>query len=95
MGNSAIDSSLSGRRSLQEALADYEQRRNEAALPLYEFNCQMATLEPPPPEMQRIFNALRGNQVEINRYIATIAGTISPAEFFAPENIARIMNGAK
>jgi hypothetical protein len=33
----------------QEAFADYEQRRNEMVLPLYELNCQIATLEPPPP----------------------------------------------
>ncbi|MBV9229893.1 MAG: NAD(P)/FAD-dependent oxidoreductase [Chloroflexi bacterium] len=90
----AVDSGLSGRRPLKEALADYEQRRNEVALPLYELNCQMATLEPPPPEMQALFNALRGNQVETDRYIATMGGTISPAEFFAPENIARIMSGS-
>ena len=43
----AIDSGLSGRHPLQEALADYEQQRNESAMPLYEFNCQMARLEPP------------------------------------------------
>lgn len=89
----AIDSGLTGRRPLQEALADYEQRRNKTALPLYELNCQMATLEPPPPEMQPLFSALRSNPVEANRYMATLAGTVSPAEFFAPENMARIMNG--
>jgi 2-polyprenyl-6-methoxyphenol hydroxylase-like FAD-dependent oxidoreductase len=87
----AIDSGLAGRRPLQEALADYEQRRNEAAQPLYEINCQMAMLEPPSLEMQHLFHALRSNQVETSRYLAVLAGTISPAEFFAPENIARIM----
>ena len=78
----AIDSGLAGRRPLQEALADYEQRRNEMVLPLYELNCQMATLEPPPPDMQPLFSALRGNLVEVGRYMATIGGTVSPAEFF-------------
>ena len=91
----AIDSGLTGRRPLQEAFADYEQRRNETALPLYELNCQMATLEPPPPEMRPRFSALRSNPVEANRYMATLAGTVSPAEFFAPENMARIMNGLR
>ena len=91
----AIDSGLAGRRPLQEALADYEQRRNETALPLYELNCQMATLEPPPPEMQLLLSALRSNPVEASRYMATLAGTVSPAEFFAPENMARIINGLR
>jgi 2-polyprenyl-6-methoxyphenol hydroxylase-like FAD-dependent oxidoreductase len=89
----AIDSGLAGRQPLQEALADYEQRRNETALPLYELNCQMATLEPPPPDMLPLFSALRSNPVETGRYMATLGGTLSPVKFFAPENMARIMNG--
>jgi flavin-dependent dehydrogenase len=88
----AIDSGLAGRRPLQEALSDYEQRRNETALPLYELNCQRATLEPPPPAMQSLFSALRSNSVEFSRYIAALAGTVSPAEFFATENMERILN---
>jgi 2-polyprenyl-6-methoxyphenol hydroxylase-like FAD-dependent oxidoreductase len=43
----AVENGLSSRYSLQETLTDYEQRRNEAAQPLYEFNCQMARLETP------------------------------------------------
>ena len=41
--------------------------------------------------MQQLFNALRTNQAEVNRYFATIEGTIPPSVFFAPENIARIL----
>src|SRR5205814_3935248 len=47
----AIDDGLSGRRTFEHSLADYEQRRNEATLPLYELTCQFASLQPPPPEM--------------------------------------------
>jgi len=47
-------------------------------------------LEPPPPEMQHLLSILRSNPVEADRFIATLQGTISPAEFFAPENMARI-----
>jgi hypothetical protein len=89
----AIDIGLSGRRPLPEALADYEHRRNETALPLYELNSQMAALEAPPPDMQRLLGALHRNPVEAGRYLAALGGTISPAEFFAPDNIARILNG--
>jgi len=89
----AVDSGLSGRWPLQEALADYEQRRNETALPLYELNSQMATLEPPPLDTQRLLGALHGNPAEVGRYLAALGGTISPAEFFAPDNMARILNG--
>jgi 2-polyprenyl-6-methoxyphenol hydroxylase-like FAD-dependent oxidoreductase len=91
----AIDSGLAGRRPLDGVLADYEQRRHEFALPLYELNCQMAALEPPPPDMQRLLSALRDDPVEVDRYIATLSGTIAPAEFFAPENMARIISGLR
>lgn len=43
----AVENGISNTCSLQEALADYEHRRNEDAAPLYEFNCQMAKLEAP------------------------------------------------
>ena len=47
----AIDEGFSGRQPLEEALAGYEGQRNEASMPMYEFTCQMAALQPPPPEM--------------------------------------------
>jgi len=28
---------------------------------MYEFTCRLATLEPPPPEMQHLFGAIVGN----------------------------------
>jgi hypothetical protein len=86
---------LSGRRSLEEALADYERRRNEAVLPMYELTCQLASLEPPSPEMQQFFGALRGNQAETDRFWGTIAGTVPITEFFSPQNIERIVNRAE
>ncbi|HXF64695.1 MAG TPA: NAD(P)/FAD-dependent oxidoreductase [Caldilineaceae bacterium] len=87
----AIDAGFSGRRPLAEALADYEQRRNEAALPLYEFTYQLAALEPPSSEMQRLLAALRHNQEQTDRFFGTIAGTVPVPAFFSPENIARIL----
>jgi len=59
----------------------------------YELNSQMAMLEPPPPDMQHLLGALHSNPVEAGRYMAALGGTISPAEFFAPDNLARILNG--
>lgn len=89
----AIDTGFSGQHPLSEALADYERQRNEHVLPMYEFTCQLASFEPPPPQMQQLFVALRGNQAETNRFLGTIAGTVSIPEFFSPENIGRILAG--
>ena len=87
----ALHQGLSGSRPLLEALAGYEQQRNEATLPMYEFICELAALEPPSPEQQALFAALHGNQEAINRFIGVLDGTVGVAEFFAPENIGRIM----
>jgi 2-polyprenyl-6-methoxyphenol hydroxylase-like FAD-dependent oxidoreductase len=87
----AIDAGLSGQRSLEEALAGYERRRNDRALPLYEYDTQRASMEPLPPEMQQLFAALQGNQEQTNRFFGLAEGTTSFSEFFSPENISRIM----
>jgi flavin-dependent dehydrogenase len=46
----AIDDEFAGRRPLEEALADYERRRNEAAWPLFEEACARAAFTPFPAE---------------------------------------------
>ena len=91
----AIDAGFSGRRPLAEALAEYEQRRNEDAFPMYEMTCQLGALEPPTAEMVELFSALRTNREETNRFLGLIAGTASAAEFYAPDNVRRIIEGAR
>jgi 2-polyprenyl-6-methoxyphenol hydroxylase-like FAD-dependent oxidoreductase len=89
----AIDDGLAGRRPLAEALTGYEQTRNETTQPLYEMTGQFGALQPPPPEMQQLIGALRHNQAQADRFIGTVAGTVPVSEFFAPENIERIITG--
>jgi flavin-dependent dehydrogenase len=90
----AIDAGFSDRRPLEEALADYERRRNEATLPIYEMTCQFAALQPPPPETQQLIAALRHDREQASRFLGTVVGTVPVAEFFAPENLAAIMGVA-
>jgi flavin-dependent dehydrogenase len=87
----AIDEGFSGRRPLEEALGDYERRRNEAAMPVYELTCQRAALGLPPPEILQLIAALEGNQEQIDRFIGLDAGTVSVSDFFSPENLLSIM----
>jgi flavin-dependent dehydrogenase len=91
----ALDAGFDGRRPLEDALAEYERRRNEATLPLYELNYQAATLEPPPPQILQLRAALRGNPADTARYFGVNAGTVPVAEFFAPENVQRILAGRR
>jgi flavin-dependent dehydrogenase len=86
----AIDEGLSGRRPVDEAMADYQRRRDERVTPMYEFTCQLATLAPPAPAMQQLFSALRTNQEETDRFLGAMAGTVPVSEFYSPENMQRI-----
>jgi len=88
----AIHTGLSGSQPLDEALAGYERRRNEALMPLYEFICDRATLETFPLEFQMVLAALRGNQEALNRFFGVIQNTIPFREFFSPENLLQILN---
>jgi flavin-dependent dehydrogenase len=91
---SALDQVFSGTRSFDEAMAEYQLGRDEHVLPMYEFTCQLATLEPPPPEMQRLIGAIHGRREAMDAFVQMNAGTISPAEFFAPSNVAALMAAA-
>jgi flavin-dependent dehydrogenase len=87
----AIDAGLSGRELLEDALARYEFNRNEGAMPMYEFTCDLARMEPPPPEMQRLFAALEGNEEECSQFFGAMTGTVPLGDFFAPPNVERII----
>ena len=69
--------------AFDEAMHAYQRERDEHVISMYEFTCQLATLEPPPPEMQRLFASIVGNQKAMDRFVQMNAGTISPAEFFS------------
>jgi 2-polyprenyl-6-methoxyphenol hydroxylase-like FAD-dependent oxidoreductase len=88
---SAVDDGLRGRRPLEAALAEHEQSRNEALMPIYTLNCRLAALAPAPPEQQRLRAALVGNQADTNRFLGVTAGTVPVQEFFAPDNVGRIL----
>jgi hypothetical protein len=59
---------------------------------LYELTCQIATLEPPPPEMQRLLAAmaLYRDQRAMDAFIQMNAGTISTAAFFSSDAVRAI-----
>jgi hypothetical protein len=76
-------------------MGGYQRERDEHALPMYEFTCQLATMEPPPPEVQQLFGAIWGDQRAMDGFVQMNAGTISPAQFFSPENVGAIMAGGR
>jgi hypothetical protein len=57
------------------------------SLAMYEFTCQLATLQPPPPDLQRLLAAAHGNQAAMDGFARVSAGVTSPAEFFSDQNV--------
>jgi hypothetical protein len=76
------------------ALDEFERRRNQESAPIYEMTLQRASFAPPPPDAIALLTALRGNQEQTDRWAGIDAGSVSPAEFYSPENVARILEGA-
>jgi 2-polyprenyl-6-methoxyphenol hydroxylase-like FAD-dependent oxidoreductase len=87
----ALDDAFSGRIPFEEVMGDYQARRDARAMPIYEFTTQLATLESPPPEMQQLLFALQNNQDAMDGFVSVVAGTVSPAEFFDPDHVGRIL----
>ena len=90
----ALDQTFSGARSFDAAMGTYQSTRDEQVLPMYEFTCEIAMLEPPPPELQQLLGAVHGNQEAMDGFARVNAGVTSPAEFFSEENVGRIMSHA-
>ena len=70
----------------------YSRMRDAQTLPMFEITCQRASLEPPPPHVTALLQALAGNQIDTDRFFGVDAGTVPVSEFYAPENIGRILN---
>jgi flavin-dependent dehydrogenase len=78
----AVDDALCGRRPWEDALADYERRRNEAAMPMYEFTYAQSSLEPAPPPLQDLLAALADDPAGTDRFFGVFAGTVPVQDFF-------------
>ncbi|MEA3020309.1 MAG: hypothetical protein QOI47_1833 [Actinomycetota bacterium] len=90
----ALHLALSGARDFAEVMGEYQRARDEHARPIYEFTSQLATLEPPPAELQQLLGAVHGNQEAMDAFVSITAGTLSPVDFFDPAHIGRIMAAA-
>jgi flavin-dependent dehydrogenase len=89
----AVHAGFSGARPLGEALAEYRRRRDDDLAPMYDLTCNLASLAPPPPEMLALYQALRSDAVERDRFFGTLGGTVSIPEYYAPDNLQRIVAG--
>jgi flavin-dependent dehydrogenase len=91
----ALDGAFTGRCSFEEGMTDYQQTRDREAGPVYEFTDDFAQLQPPPPELQQLIGAMHGNQEAMDGFVSVQAATLPAPEFFAPDNVEKIMAAAE
>lgn len=92
--STALDEVFTGRQSFTDAMAAYQRTRDAQVLPMYDFTTQLATLAPPPPQTQQLLGAVHGNPEAMNAFVSVTAGTLSPAEFFNPTHVERLLSSA-
>ena len=81
----ALSAAFSGTQSYDAALGAYQAMRDQQVMPMYEMTCQIASMEPPPPEMQQMLGAMHGNQPAMDLFCRVNAGVSSPMELFAQQ----------
>ncbi|MEO8701438.1 MAG: NAD(P)/FAD-dependent oxidoreductase [Kofleriaceae bacterium] len=92
--SSALISTFSGKQAFDVALGAYQTTRDAQVMPMYDFTCQIASMQPPPPEMQQLLGAVHGSQDAMDGFCRVNAGVTSPAEFFSEANVAKIVAAA-
>jgi 2-polyprenyl-6-methoxyphenol hydroxylase-like FAD-dependent oxidoreductase len=91
---SAVDEAFSGTRTFDETMGEYQATRDAHVLPMYEFTTMLATLAPPPPDLQRLLAAVHGNREAMDEFARVNAGVTSPAAFFSEKNVKRVLAAA-
>jgi 2-polyprenyl-6-methoxyphenol hydroxylase-like FAD-dependent oxidoreductase len=90
----AVDDSISGARSYEEGMDAYQRARDREVLPMYEFTDEFAQLQPPAADMQQLIGAIDGRPDAMDEFVSVQAMTLPAPEFFAPENVGRLMAAA-
>ncbi|MEV0804679.1 NAD(P)/FAD-dependent oxidoreductase [Kribbella sp. NPDC050281] len=84
----ALDQAFTGSRTYDAAMKEYQDTRDTQVMPMYEFTAQLASLEPPDPEMQRLLGAVSQSPAAMDGFARVAAGVTSPAEFFSSPTLA-------
>ena len=90
----ALDDFLANRSPFAAALGAYHAARDARVMPMYELTTQLASLEPPPPQMQQVLGAVAGNQEAMDGFCRINAGTSPIPEFFSEANLGKIFAAA-
>ncbi|HEY3007229.1 MAG TPA: NAD(P)/FAD-dependent oxidoreductase [Micromonosporaceae bacterium] len=87
----AVEAGLSGRASMDEALAGYQQARDRRTRPMYDFTTDLASFRPLRPEERLLFEALAADQAQTDRFFGVMTGAVPVREYFSPGNLIKLI----
>ena len=88
-----IHEGLAGERPMADALAAYQAERDAESRSGYDFTTMISELELT-PQLAALVKAVSVDEAATTQFFTMVGGGITGEEFFAPENVARIMSGA-
>jgi flavin-dependent dehydrogenase len=91
---SGLDDAFAGRRSQDEALADYERARDGSTRAMFDLTCQMASHDPPSDEEAELFALIASREDASQDFMSALAGTMPVEAFFDPQNLGTYMAAA-
>ncbi|MEU9374249.1 NAD(P)/FAD-dependent oxidoreductase [Streptomyces sp. NPDC048255] len=86
----ALDATFTGRRTFEAAMRDYQQARDARVMQLYEFTTELATLDPPPPQMQQVLARVAEHQDTMDGFARVNAGLTTPGAFFSDPRLTGV-----
>ena len=89
----ALDEAFSGTRAFDAAMDRYQSTRDRLSLPMYEFTAELATLQPPPPELERVLVAAQGNRQAMDGFARICAGVVSRRVLLRGERQTHLRDG--
>ncbi|WP_229068293.1 NAD(P)/FAD-dependent oxidoreductase [Actinoplanes sp. DH11] len=87
----ALHATLSGAAKETEAGVAHQERRDARAMPFYQMTLGIAALQPPDEQMVQLVSAIAGDQDKVDAFMRLNSGVTSPADFFTPPNLGRLM----
>jgi hypothetical protein len=75
---------------MDEALAEFHHRRDEATGPMYDFTTDLASFRPD-PTADILFGALERKPEHVSDFLGMLTGTVPVKDYFAGRHMSRIV----
>ncbi len=84
-----IDAALSGQKTLDQALTDYDRRQFEVLKTMFDYTVHLAMLQPLPEQVAAMLPAVQNDAAMTSSFIGAFMGSVPLDAVFPPELLAR------